>query len=335
MAGTFQGALEQMIRRMDQMGPQLKGGFPHFADAKSEWRTTPDGDWTGGFWPGMCWLAAKATGSARYRRWALEWAERLRPRAASDTAFRGFLFYYGGVLGAVLFNDPTARELALEGARQWATTYNPNARCFPLGDAAEEASDVGRGEASVDTVQGAALLVWASQAASEPAWRNFAVSHARRHIELCIRADGSVCQSASFDPTTGTMLRRYTHKGFSNESTWARAQAWAILGYAEQLEFVETLKADAVQSALEPTRPDPRLEISRRFLRAATATSDFYLANSCADGVPIWDTAAPNLHRLGDYLNRPSDPYNQWEPMDSSAAAIAAQRAGRFRPTTR
>ena len=54
MAGTFQGALEQMIRRMDQMGPQLKGGFPHFADAKSEWRTTPDGDWTGGFWPGMC-----------------------------------------------------------------------------------------------------------------------------------------------------------------------------------------------------------------------------------------------------------------------------------------
>ena len=271
MAGTFQGALEQMIRRMDQMGPQLKGGFPHFADAKGEWRTTPDGDWTGGFWPGMCWLAAKATGSARYRRWALEWAERLRPRAASDTAFRGFLFYYGGVLGAVLFNDPTARELALEGARQWATTYNPNARCFPLGDAAEEASDVGRGEASVDTVQGAALLVWASQAASEPVWRNLAVSHARRHIELCIRADGSVCQSASFDPTTGTMLRRYTHKGFSNESTWARAQAWAILGYALMHQW--TGEGD--------------------FLDVALRCADWWIAHVPPSRVAYWDFDAP------------------------------------------
>src|SRR5262249_50916557 len=45
----------------------------------------------------------------------------------------------------------------------------------------------------------------------------------------------------------------------------------------------------------------------------------------CADGVPMWDTGAPNLHLLGDYLNRPSDPFNSWEPVDSSAAAIAAQ----------
>ena len=39
----------------------------------------------------------------------------------------------------------------------------------------------------------------------------------------------------------------------------------------------------------------------------------------------MWDTGAPNLHHLGDYLNQPSDPYNPWEPVDSSAAAIAAQ----------
>src|SRR2546426_925398 len=143
MSDIFQGALERMVRRIDQTGLQLKGAFPHYADAKGDWTTTPDGDWTGGFWPGMCWLAAKATAGARYRRWALEWAERLRPRATSDTAFRGFLFYYSAVLGAVLFNDPAAREIALDGARHWARTYNPNAGCFPLGDAAEEAADVG------------------------------------------------------------------------------------------------------------------------------------------------------------------------------------------------
>src|SRR2546422_3043915 len=60
-------------------------------------------------------------------------------------------------------------------------------------------------------------------------------------------------------------------------------------------------------------------------LEVAPPTADFYMANACADGVPVWDTGAPNLHRLGDYLNKPGDPFNKWEPVDSSAAAIAAQ----------
>ena len=64
---------------------------------------------------------------------------------------------------------------------------------------------------------------------------------------------------------------------------------------------------------------------------AATATADFYLTTSCADGIPMWDTGAPNLHRLpSDYLNKPADPFNRWEPVDSSAAAIAAQGLIRF-----
>ena len=49
--------------------------------------------------------------------------------------------------------------------------------------------------------------------------------------------------------------------------------------------------------------------------------------------MPYWDTGAPNLHKLGDYLNRPADPFNDFEPVDSSAAAIAAQgllRLGRY-----
>jgi hypothetical protein len=60
--------------------------------------------------------------------------------------------------------------------------------------------------------------------------------------------------------------------------------------------------------------------------RAATVTADFYLANACADGIPMWDTGAPNLHRLSsNYLVKAANPYNKFEPVDSSAAAIAAQ----------
>jgi hypothetical protein len=56
------------------------------------------------------------------------------------------------------------------------------------------------------------------------------------------------------------------------------------------------------------------------------ATCDFYIENSASDGIPYWDTGAPNLHKLGpDYLDQPADPYNAHEPVDSSAAAIGAQ----------
>ena len=68
-------------------------------------------------------------------------------------------------------------------------------------------------------------------------------------------------------------------------------------------------------------------------LKAAQATCDFYIANTPTDGIPYWDTGAPLLHKLGDYLDRPAEPFNDFEPVDSSAAAIGAQgllRLGRY-----
>src|SRR5205085_4183895 len=51
----------------------------------------------------------------------------------------------------------------------------------------------------------------------------------------------------------------------------------------------------------------------------------FYIKNTAADGIPYWDTGAPGLHKMGDYLSVAADPYNNFEPVDSSAAAIGAQ----------
>ena len=68
-------------------------------------------------------------------------------------------------------------------------------------------------------------------------------------------------------------------------------------------------------------------------LKAAKATCDFYIAHTPVDGIPYWDTGAPGLHKLTDYLDKPADPYNAYEPVDSSAAAIAAQgllRLGKY-----
>jgi hypothetical protein len=93
-----------------------------------------------------------------------------------------------------------------------------------------------------------------------------------------------------------------------------------MLGFAEQLEFVATLPDDA----LAPY--GGRAQIEGFMLEAARATCDYYVdAAAAADGVPYWDTGAPGLLALGDWGARPGDPFNDQEPVDSSAAAIASQ----------
>lgn len=131
---------------------------------------------------------------------------------------------------------------------------------------------------------------------------------------------GRTTHEAVFNVKNGVFRCPATQQGYSAFSTWTRGLAWALCGFPEELEFLETLAADE----LKPF--GGRRKLVDTFLKAALATADFYLENACADGVPMWDTGAPNLHRLPkNYLDRKSNPDNDHEPVDSSAAAIAAQ----------
>lgn len=124
---------------------------------------------------------------------------------------------------------------------------------------------------------------------------------------------GRTAHETVFNVASGAFRCPNSQQGYSPFSTWTRGLAWAICGFAEQLEFLR----DTVRQ---------RISATATFEKAATATADFYLANCCADGIPMWDTGAPDLcHLPPDYLRRDSDPFNKWEPVDSSAAVIAAQ----------
>ena len=129
---------------------------------------------------------------------------------------------------------------------------------------------------------------------------------------------GRVAHESVFNPVNGSYRGPATQQGYSPFTTWTRGLAWAILGFAEQLEFLDTLNADAVRDA--GGSEDGVL------LNAAKATADYYIESAAAsDGVPYWDDGAPGLAALGDWRARPADPYNDREPVDSSAAVIAAQ----------
>ena len=130
---------------------------------------------------------------------------------------------------------------------------------------------------------------------------------------------GRTAHEAVFNTTDGQFRCPNSQQGFSPFSTWTRGLAWAMCGYPEQLEFIDTLR----DGELEPF--GGRKSIEAMMKKAALATCDFYIENTALDGIPYWDTGAPQLHKLGDYTQSPADPYNEFEPVDSSAAAIGAQ----------
>ena len=102
-------------------------------------------------------------------------------------------------------------------------------------------------------------------------------------------------------------------------TTWTRGLAWIMCGYAELLEYLDTVD-DAELAAV-----GGRERMRTMMLAAAVASCDFYIDETPTDGVPYWDTGAPGLHQMGNFLDRPAEPMNRFEPVDASAATIAAQ----------
>ena len=138
---------------------------------------------------------------------------------------------------------------------------------------------------------------------------------------------GRVAHESVFNKNNGDYRCPNSQQGFAPFTTWTRGLAWIMCGYPEELEWLATLD----DGELEPF--GGRADVEAMMLKAARATCDFYIEHTPTDGIPYWDTGAPELWRLGDYLERPAEVVNDFEPVDSSAAAIAAQgllRLGRY-----
>lgn len=131
---------------------------------------------------------------------------------------------------------------------------------------------------------------------------------------------GRVAHESIFNRNDGQFRCPSSQQGYSPFTTWTRGAAWIICGFAEQLEYLDTVKGSELDAM------GGRRAVTDLFLETALATSDYYINGySALDGVPYWDSAALNTHQLGDFASRPADPFNAHEPVDSSAAAIAAQ----------
>ena len=133
---------------------------------------------------------------------------------------------------------------------------------------------------------------------------------------------GRTSHESIFNRVDGRFRCRSTQQGYSPFSTWTRGLAWAMLGYAEELEFFKSIDAKAFEHSVGMKKAD----VVKEYEAAARATCDHYIDDvSCVDGITYWDDGAPGLARLGDWKSRTADLQQDEEPVDASASAIAAQ----------
>ena len=175
----------------------------------------------------------------------------------------------------------------------------------------------GEGDAKID------LLGRAIQHAKATA--DYSVYYGRGRDAYDVR--GRTAHESIFNVNDGNYRCPNAQQGFSGYTTWTRGLAWAMCGFAEELELLQNLPDSSLSAH------GGREEIEGFMLEAAMATCDFYVDHTPADGIPYWDTGAPAIHKIKNLLEKKADPFNAYEPVDSSAAAIGAQgllRLGRY-----
>ncbi|MGI5244073.1 hypothetical protein [Dactylosporangium sp. CA-139066] len=280
-------------------------------------------EWTQGFQVGSALLQFDATGDTGFLELGREWTRRLMAPHVSHVGVHDHGFNnvstYGALLrlhaeGRIDGRDQGAAELALKvsgavQAARWQKTEDGSGYIYSFN---------GPQSLFVDTIRSCRSLAVAHRLGHVlmgehderidllDRLRQHAYNTARYNVYYGAGRDaydvrGRTAHEALFNVNDGRFRAPSTQQGYSPFSTWTRGLAWAMLGFAELLEF----SGDDT------------------FAEAARATCDFYIDSTPADGVPYWDTGAPGIHRLDP--SAAADPFNDFEPVDSSAAAIAAQ----------
>jgi len=130
---------------------------------------------------------------------------------------------------------------------------------------------------------------------------------------------GRTAHECVFNVKDGNYRCPNSQQGYTGFTTWTRGLAWAMCGFAEQLEWLDKYTGSEFENF------GGKSVIEAIMLKAAKATCDFFIAHTPVDGVPYWDTGAPNLHKLGDYLKKPANPFNDFEPVDSIAVKLTVK----------
>jgi unsaturated chondroitin disaccharide hydrolase len=282
---------EKQTDLMLQEIPAAKVGHPELVSPRTlengQLKLVSSRDWTSGFFPGQLWYLNEYTANAKWKTHAQAFTANLEKEKTNTTTHdMGFKIYNSYGNGFRLTNNPAYREVIIQAANSLSTRFNRNIGCIRSWDHHKE---VWKFPVIIDNMMNLELLFEATKMTGDSSFHYMAVSHANTTMKNHYRPDYSSYHVIDYDSATGKVLKRNTHQGYSDESAWARGQAWGLYGFT--MCYRETKNP--------------------AYLEHAKKIATFILTHPRLpkDKVPYWDFDAPKIPN---------------EPRDASAAAIIA-----------
>lgn len=248
-------------------------------------KLVPARDWTSGFFAGNLWMVYELTGDEKWKEKAIEYTLLLEQEQwDGGTHDLGFKMFNSFGKAYEFTGNEEYKNVVIQSAKTLATRFNPNVGCIRSWDHNAVKWDF---PVIIDNMMNLEMLMWAAKETGNDTLSQIAITHAQTTAKNHFRDDNSSFHVIDYNPETGDVENRNTHQGFSDESAWARGQAWGIYGFT--MMYRETGMDE--------------------FLVQADKIAEFILKQKgIKEGqIPYWDFNAPNI---------PNEPY------DASAAAI-------------
>lgn len=283
LSEAIEDALAIVDRNIDYFGDK----YPTPASKDNVYPKMDNTEWTNGFWPGMLWLAYEFTDDKKYLNAAKHHVEAFKKRIDQnimvDHHDLGFLYIPSCVSAFKITKNENAYGASVAAAKQLQTRFQKNGGFI---QAWGKKGDENNYRLIIDALLNIPLLYWAGAQTGEANYIEMAESHYRNAINTVIREDGSTFHTYFFDKNSGKPLYGATHQGYSDDSSWARGQAWAVYGIPLHYKYIKG------GSDIEKFKQ----------------VTNYFINRLPEDNVPYWDL----IFNDGDD-----------QPRDSSAGAIA------------
>ncbi|RYG15326.1 MAG: glucuronyl hydrolase [Chitinophagaceae bacterium] len=276
---------------------QLIKATQTYQPGKNPRSVNPDGsvrvvgykDWTTGFFPGSLWYGYELTGNKQLADEAKKFTLALDSiRYIKDTHDVGFMLFcsYGNAYR--ITGEKTYLPVLNDGAKNLAARFSPKVGAIRSWDFGHWQYPV-----IIDNMMNLEYLYWAGKQFNDQNFVKVANAHATTTLKNHFRKDYSSYHVIDYNPENGSVVRKATHQGLTDESSWARGQAWGLYGYT-------MCYANSKDN---------------KFLVQAENIAKFIMNHpkTPKDKIPVWDY---DVHNALETAER--------APRDASAAAVIA-----------
>jgi len=297
MAQVVERGLNRAARQSLILAEAMKdqqGALPRTFE-KGVLKTVSYDYWVSGFFPGVLWMLYEDTGNAEMRRFAEMYTERVEPaKRMKNTHDLGFMLYNSFGQGYRLTGNKHYLDVINEGTQSLLTRWNEKIGVMK----SWQSSQRWQYPVIIDNMMNLEMLCFMSREFSDRKYERIAEKHAQTTIKNHFRDDFSTFHVVSYDTITCQPHAKNTSQGFSDDSSWARGQAWGFYGFT--MMYRETLNP----IYLEQARKIGQFLMNHPHLPE--------------DKIPYWDYDAPGIPEPGKKSDAPAP------VRDASAAAIMA-----------